>query len=213
METVPKRLKLIVTDVELTGGSVEKPGITSYSSSLIKIDIRKVLNPRVRALLDKNLDSIVHSRTITNSNQRLKLTVSDVQFSNSNDVAWRKSRPSSIVDVEVDQRLEPLARDRVKSTLARVQEFYVVGPVDIKPKPQPKPGRPLMGSALTVAKAMAITVLIWFVSRMIAYILCTTRPVEGKNLMPFWPFVIQCLVEPICILGMYLVVFECLYTR
>ncbi|KAL3641298.1 hypothetical protein CASFOL_016266 [Castilleja foliolosa] len=137
METPRKRLKLIVTDVELTGCS---PGTTSYNYNSVEIDILKELKPRVRALLKKNLKSIVHSRPITNSDQRLKLTVSDVQFSNSNEVEWRTSRPYSIVNVEVDQGLEPLARDGVKSTLDRLEEFYVVDQVRL--------GRLIIDSAL-----------------------------------------------------------------
>ncbi|KAL3641292.1 hypothetical protein CASFOL_016260 [Castilleja foliolosa] len=205
METPPKRLKLIVTDVEPTGDI----------HSLIDIKLEKGLKPCARALLTKNLTSIVHSRTITNSDQRLKLTVSDVQFSNLNDVAWRTSRPSSIVDVEVDQGLEPLARNRVKSILARLREFYVVGPVDnnnmINNVVAPPPGHPLMGSALKWA--LVITVLICCIAVIMRYSFHTKSPSPSlspstsppvdvnetqkefeEKALPFWVFAIPFMV-------------------
>ncbi|KAL3641294.1 hypothetical protein CASFOL_016262 [Castilleja foliolosa] len=220
METPPKRLKLIVTDVELTGGSEDWTRTKHNSSSLVDVKLAKGLKPCARALLTKNLTcNIVHSFNSTYSAQRFKLTVSDAQISNSNEVDWRTSRPSSIVDIEVDQELEPIARNRVKSILARVREFYVVGPFDnnnmINNVVEPPPSRPLMGSALKWA--VVVTVIICCIV-MIGYSFRTKSPspsqspspsllvkvneTEKEFAMPFWVFVMISLpVEMICSIG------------
>ncbi|GFP89770.1 hypothetical protein PHJA_001120800 [Phtheirospermum japonicum] len=151
MKKQAKRFKLIVTDVEPTG-SDEWP--RSTPDSFIDIKLAKGLKPCVRARVTKTLaDIIVHSHNTDNSYsaQKYKLTVADVEFSNSE---WRRFRPCSIIDTEVAQGLHPLARARVESTLARVREFYVVGypyPVVIAP-----PDRPFMGSFLKWAAVITI---------------------------------------------------------